>query len=81
MQRHQVKRLSIPMEDFGIGRNILDGLEDQPKRTRKVLFNRAKKFLLFAGAISSKMVVHSIATGVDAAGNVTVEVTYDEKAG
>jgi len=81
IQTQLVRRLSIPIEDFGIGRNMLDSLEHQPKRRRKILFNRAKKFMQFAGVIDATTVVHSIAKGIDAAGNVTVEVTYNEPVG
>ena len=71
-----VIRLSIPIDDFGIARNLLDGLENQPKRARKTLFGNLRKFLLFASTVEAKDTIHSVAKGLDAAGNLTVEVTF-----
>ena len=72
-----IHRLSIPMDDFGIARVLLDDLSTQPKSTRKTRFNKLKTFLKVAGLITPQMEVHSIAKGLDAAGNLTVEVTYE----
>ncbi len=77
MQTQPIRRLSIPMDEFGIGKNLLDGLSDQPKRARKSRFNRLRKFLVFAELICAKDVVHSISKGLDAAGNLTIEVAYE----
>ena len=77
MQTQPVLRLSIPMEDFGIAKSLLDNLADQPKRRRKTRFNQLRKFLLFASVIAADDTIHSIAKGLDAAGNLTVEVTLE----
>lgn len=77
MQTQPIRRLSIPMDEFGIGKNLLNGLSDQPKRARKTRFNKLRKFLVFADLISAKDVVHSISKGLDAAGNLTIEVAYE----
>lgn len=65
------------MDDFGIAKSLLDGLANQPKRARKTKFNNLKKFLKFAGLVTPQDTVHSIAKGLDAAGNLTVEVTLE----
>lgn len=75
MQHQPIRRLSIPMEEFGIGKNLFIGLANQPKRRRKSKFNKLRKFLQFADLVTPQDIVHSIATGLDAAGNLTVEVT------
>jgi len=72
---HPIRRLSIPMDDFGIARNLLVGLAHLPKARRKAKFNKLKQFLKFAGLVTPKDTIHSIAKGLDAAGNLTVEVT------
>jgi len=77
MQTQPIRRLSIPMDEFGIGKNLLNGLTDQPKRKRKTRFNRLRKFLVFAELICAKDTVHSISKGLDAAGNLTIEVAYE----
>ena len=76
-QTQVIRRISIPMDDFGIARRLLDGLSDQPKRARKTKFSKLKQFLKFAGLITAQDTVHSIAKGLDAAGNLTVEVTLE----
>ena len=75
MQYQPIHRLTIPMEEFGIGKNLFIGLSNQPKRRRKTAFNKLRKFLLFADLVQATDTVHSIAKGLDAAGNLTVEVT------
>lgn len=78
MQTQSIRRLSIPMDEFGIGKNLLDDLSNQPKRVRKTRFNKLRKFLVFAELIGAKDTVHSISKGLDAAGNLTIEVAYEE---
>ena len=73
---HLVYRVSVPLDDFGIAKNLLDDLENQPKRARKTRFNNVRKFLLFAKVITAKETIHSVAKGLDAAGNLTAEITY-----
>lgn len=77
MQIQPVLLLSVPMDDFGIARSLLDNLADQPKRRRKTRFNQLRKFLLFASVITTDDTIHSVAKGIDAAGNLTVEVTLE----
>ena len=77
MQTQPIRRLSIPMDEFGIGKNLLNGLSNQPKRTRRIRFNKLRKFLVFAELIGAKDTIHSISKGLDAAGNLTIEVAYE----
>lgn len=79
LKHRQVNRLSIPIEDFGIAKHRLNDLTLLTKRKRKTTFNHLAKFIHFSGLLTATDDVLSIAKGLDAAGAITVEVTYVEE--
>lgn len=74
-----VTRISISIDDLGMFLHQVENLNATTKRERKSKFRRGERVLRALEIIEPKQVLHSIASGLTAAGDLVVELTVSEK--